>query len=218
MRATFATVLVLAAAPLAAQDGAFVVRLGDDTLLVEQYRLSGNTLAGDQVFRAARVTTVRHFTATLDRRGGVVRYELAGRPAATPDARPQTLRVSFDADTAVIELVIGDSSRSQRLVIPGGAIPFVNQSYALLELVTRQARRMGRAPYVAQLLPLASLAPVAATVTGGACDSATIRWRSSSTRAPPTGSRASRWCAARAPCTASTRRALAPEAPSSGSS
>src|SRR2546425_2591628 len=98
MRATFATVLVLAAAPLAAQDGAFVVRLGDDTLLVEQYRLSGNTLAGDQVFRAARVTTVRHFTATLDRRGSVVRYELAGRPAATPDARPQTLRVSFDAD------------------------------------------------------------------------------------------------------------------------
>src|SRR2546425_3879569 len=114
MRATFATVLALAAAPLAAQDGAFVVRLGDDTLLVEQYRLSGNTLAGDQVFRAARVTTVRHFTATLDRRGSVVRYELAGRPAATPDARPQTLRVSFDADTAVIELVIGDSSRSQR--------------------------------------------------------------------------------------------------------
>src|SRR5207247_5409906 len=82
MRATFATVLVLAAAPLAAQDGAFVVRLGDDTLLVEQYRLSGNTLAGDQVFRAARATTIRHFTATLDRRGGVVRYELAGRPAA----------------------------------------------------------------------------------------------------------------------------------------
>src|SRR5256712_10183915 len=174
MRATVATVLVLAAAPLAAQDGAFGVRLGADTLLVEQYRLSGNTLTGDQVFRAARVTPVRHFTATLDRRGGVVRYELAGRPAATPDARPQTLRVSFDADTAVIELVIGDSSRSQRLVIPGGAIPFVNQSYALLELVTRQARRMGRAPYVAQLLPLASLAPVAATVTGGA-------------RAPPPG-------------------------------
>src|SRR5213592_3638619 len=144
MRATFATVLVLAAAPLAAQDGAFVVRLGDDTLLVEQYRLSGNTLAGDQVFRAARVTTIRHFTATLDRRGGVVRYELAGRPAATPDARPQTLRVSFDADTAVIELV------------------------------TRQARRMGRAPYVAQLLPLASLAPVAATVTGGAGDSLAV--------------------------------------------
>src|SRR3989475_8844034 len=104
MRATFATVVVLAAAPLGAQDGAFVVRLGDDTLLVEQYRLSGNPLAGDQVSRAARVPTVRHFTATLDRRGGVVRYELAGRPAATPDARPQTLRVSFDADTAVIEL------------------------------------------------------------------------------------------------------------------
>src|SRR3989442_13275570 len=33
---------------------------------------------------------------------------------------------------------------------------------------------MGRAPYVAQLLPLASLAPVAATVTGGAGDSLAV--------------------------------------------
>ena len=108
MRATCATALLLVAAPLAAQSGAFVVRLGNDTLLVEQYRVTGNTLGGDQVFRAARVTTVRHFTATLDRHGGVVRYELAGRPAATPDARLETLRVTFDADTAVVELGIGD--------------------------------------------------------------------------------------------------------------
>src|SRR2546428_12419996 len=99
MRATFATVLVLAAAPLAAQDGAFVVRLGDDTLLVEQYRLTGNTLAGDQGFRAARDTTARHFTATLDRRRAVVRYGLAGRPAAPPRAPPQTRRASLDAAT-----------------------------------------------------------------------------------------------------------------------
>jgi len=176
MRATCATALLLVAAPLAAQSGAFVVRLGNDTLLVEQYRVTGNTLGGDQVFRAARVTTVRHFTATLDRHGGVVRYELAGRPAATPDARLETLRVTFDADTAVVELGIGDSSRSRRLVIPGGAIPFVNQSYALLELVTRQAGRagQGRPPYVAQLLSLASLAPVAATLTRGAGDSLAV--------------------------------------------
>src|SRR2546425_13152789 len=33
---------------------------------------------------------------------------------------------------------------------------------------------MGRGPYVAQLLPLASLAPVAATVTGGAGDSLAV--------------------------------------------
>src|SRR5437870_11095068 len=44
--------------------------------------------------------------------------------------------------------------------------PYTTLFRSLLELVTRQARRMGRGPYVAQLLPLASLAPVAATVTG----------------------------------------------------
>jgi len=164
-------VALLVPALLAAQGGAFIVRLGTDTLLVEQYRRSATTLEGDQMLRSARVTTVRHFTAALDRRGGVVRYELAGRPAADPGAPPQTLRVDFVGDTAIIELVIGDSSRSERLFIPGGAMPFVNHSYALLELVTRQAAAAQRDSYVTPLLSLARLAPVAATIARGSGDS-----------------------------------------------
>jgi len=165
---------LLVAPALAAQGGAFIVRRGTDTLLVEQYRRSATALEGDQMLRSARVTTVRHFTAALDRRGGVVRYELAGRRAADPAAPPQTLRVDFVGDTAIIELVIGDSSRSERLFIPGGAMPFVSHSYALLELVTRQAAASRRDPYVAPLLSLSSLAPVAATVARGSGDSLVV--------------------------------------------
>jgi hypothetical protein len=170
----FVTALGLAAPSAAAQSGAFIVRLGNDTVFVEQYRRSGTALEGDQVSRTRTVTTVRHFQATLDRRGGVVRYELAGRPAERPDAPAQTLRVTFDADTANVELVIGDSSRSVRLSIPGGAIPFVSQSYALLELVTQQARASGDTSYAVPILDLASLAPVAGAVTRGRGDTLSV--------------------------------------------
>jgi hypothetical protein len=174
MRLGGGAALLLAVPTLAAQSGAFIVRLGNDTLSVEQYRRSATALEGDQVTRSTRATTVRHFTATLDRHGSVVRYELMGRPAANPGAPAQTLRVTFDADTASVELVIGDSTRSERLQLQGGAMPFVTQSYALLELVTSQAHAAGRLPYVAPLLSLGSLAPIAATVSRGAGDSVVV--------------------------------------------
>lgn len=159
---------------LQAQTGAFIVRLGNDTLLVEQYRRTATTLEGDQVARSARATSVRHFTAAFDRHGGVTRYELVGRVAARPDAPPQTLRVTFDADTAVVTLVSGDSSHSERLQLQGGAVPYVDRSYALVELLTRQARAVGRLPYVAPLLSLGSLSQVAATVSRGTGDSVVV--------------------------------------------
>lgn len=164
------TATSLAPPALGAQSSAFIVRRGSDTVFVERYTRTGNALEGDQVSRSARVTTLRHFTAELDRRGGVVHYELVGRPAARPDAPAEALRLTFDADTANIELVIGDSIRTTRLAIPGGALPFLPQSFALLELVTRQARASGQPIYVAPVLSLATLDPMAATVTRAAGD------------------------------------------------
>ena len=40
---------VLSPAALAAQSGAFVVRLGNDTVAVEQYTLTADRLRGEQV-------------------------------------------------------------------------------------------------------------------------------------------------------------------------
>ena len=69
---------VLSPAALAAQSGggAFVVRLGNDTVAVEQYRLTAERLQGEQVIRAPR-TQHRIYTATLGRNGAVQRFELA---------------------------------------------------------------------------------------------------------------------------------------------
>ena len=119
------TATALAPPPVRAQSGAFVVRRGSDTVFVERYARTSTGLEGDQVSRSAQATTLRHFTAQLDRRGNVVRYELMGRLAARPDAPAEALRLTFDADTANIELVLGDSSRTARLAIPGGALPFL---------------------------------------------------------------------------------------------
>jgi DUF2911 family protein len=164
----------LAPLRLSAQSGTFIVRRGSDTVFVERYARMGSALEGDQVSRSARATTLRHFAAELDRRGNVIRYELTGRPAARPEAPAEVLRVTFDIDTANIELVLGDSSRAARLPIPGGALPFLPQSYALLELVTRQAQASGRPTYVAPVLSLASLVPMAVTVTRGAGDTVAV--------------------------------------------
>ncbi|HYK82831.1 MAG TPA: DUF2911 domain-containing protein [Gemmatimonadales bacterium] len=170
----FVVALSLARATLAAQSGAFIVRLGTDTLFVEQYMRRGTDLQGDQVARATGATFLRHFTATLDRRGNVVRYALTARPAAHPDAPARTLQVRFEADTANIEFEAGDTSRSQRLWMPGGALPLVPRSYAMLELVTRQAQASHRQSFVAPVLSLTTLAPIAATITRGAGDTLTL--------------------------------------------
>ena len=43
---------IVAAPALAGQNGAFIVRLGNDTLALEQYTRTADRLAGEQVARA----------------------------------------------------------------------------------------------------------------------------------------------------------------------
>ncbi len=177
-RMRLVTLLVLGAlgapAGLAAQSGAFIVHLGSDTVFVERYSRTAERLEGDQVSRTARQTTLRHFTAVFDVHGLMTSFELVGRPAASPSAAPQRARVTFVADTAIVEVTIGDSTRSARVRVPIGTIPYVMFSYALVEVLTQAAQRVGGPTFSLDMLPLGATAPFTASLTRVGSDSVAI--------------------------------------------
>jgi hypothetical protein len=145
--------------------GAFIVRLGSDTIFVEQYARTADRLEGDQISRVAVRTTLRHFVATLDAQGSITRYDVTGRPASEGASPLQQASMTFTADTATVQLTVGDSSRTVRVAAPAGTIPYVNSSYALIELLTQRARaQAGGEPVLFQVLPIGAPSPSVASV------------------------------------------------------
>jgi len=126
--------------PIAPVVGAFIVRLGTDTVAVEQFVKSSDKLEGDVVLRSP-TTRVIHYVATLGKDGTVTRMETATRPGnAPPDAPPvQTQTVIWAGDTALVEVKRGDSLRTLRVAALPGTVPFLGNSYALYELALRKA-------------------------------------------------------------------------------
>lgn len=120
--------------------GAFVVRLGSDTVAVEQYARSSDKLEGDVVLRSP-TTRVLHYVATLDKKGTVTRMETAVRAGnAAPDAPPmQNFLVTWTGDTAVVEIRRADSVRTIRVATRPGTVPYLGNSYALYELALKKA-------------------------------------------------------------------------------
>jgi hypothetical protein len=140
----FAACAVACAAPAAraqqtrADSGAFVVRMGSDTVAVERYVRSGGHLRGSFVSRTPR-TVVRTYDATLLPDGRVSRIEATfGTPGAAPVVRAVT---EYGADSAVARVTRGDSTAVQRFATGGVVFPFIAQSAALYEQALMHALR-----------------------------------------------------------------------------
>jgi hypothetical protein len=135
--------LSLAAAPAAAQEsGAFIVRLGRDTVVVEQFTRTADRIEGTMVGRTPR-TSVRTYNATLRPDGSISRLEMTTRIPAAPEMLPQVLTVTMGADSADWRIQRGDSIREGRMAATAEAHPWVFNSYALAEPVIRAARARG---------------------------------------------------------------------------
>ena len=141
----FAAVLLCCAAPLAAQNesGAFVVTLGRDTTVIEQYRRSGITIEGDMLLRTQRAVMVRHYTGTLNANGTMARFESVNRQAANAQA-PVTHVVSTFGDTTTVVITRDTSQQTLRVATPGGGLPFLSYSYALYELIGQRGAITGK--------------------------------------------------------------------------
>jgi hypothetical protein len=133
------------ATPLAAQGsgasraddrGAYVVRLGTDTLAVESFVRTRDRIEVDAAVRSP-TTTVRHYVINLKPNGAPARMEYDAR-RLDGSSPPTRATVTVGVDTTVVALSIGDSARTLR-VAARDAVPFVNLTYPMMELATMRA-------------------------------------------------------------------------------
>jgi hypothetical protein len=132
----------VAAGQQRSDQGGFVVRLGSDTLAVEQYARTSTKLESQLVLRVPYARSV-HYLATLDTAGHIVQFDLTMRPLATGVGSPARGTIVFRADTADVTLTLGDSTRQQHLAARPGAVPLSMFSHALVEQAILQAKRSG---------------------------------------------------------------------------
>ncbi len=143
----------------------FVIRLGDDTLVVERVTRNDTRLASDLMNRQQRVRIGVIMTTQPD--GLVSHLESTVRHAAdAPAADPlQVATATFTSDTVLLATSAGAAS-SKRLPVPPGTLPFINLSAASLEQIFVRARALGRGPITI---------PVFAMV-GGQVRTMTVQW------------------------------------------
>src|SRR5947208_10967848 len=137
MRLTIAMLRAVLALPapaaLAAQTGQFVVRLGRDTLAIEQYTRTADRLQGEQVVRAPR-TVHRLYTVTFGPSGAAERFELVTHNVSgAPGPAETKATATFQGDSAVSTLTRSDSTRTVRAPVGAGALPYLGQSVGLGE-------------------------------------------------------------------------------------
>ena len=136
-------VLVLAMTMTVQDSGAFVVRLGTDTVALEQYTHTATQLRGEYVIRTPR-SLHRIYTADLNPDGTVRRWELVTHNiGGGPGPMETKASVEFSGDAAVMVAPRGDSTVTSKLAVPRGTFPFL-LAYGLMEHLGRWARATGK--------------------------------------------------------------------------
>jgi hypothetical protein len=150
---------LLLPATLAAQGrtdrGAFVVRLGSDTLAVEQYSRSGNRFESHIAARIPR-TRRMHYTATLNPDGTVKELHVVATPVFNGPGQlpPMDATVVIGTDSACNTIKLGDSTQVVAAAVKPGVMPVTTFSYALYELIALRARKGGADSVSVQVLGL----------------------------------------------------------------
>ncbi len=125
--------------------GGFVVCLGTDTLAIERYTRSEETLESEVILRVPTARRVSYI-AGLDARGEVRNFTLAIDPLVPGPqaAQPSRGELWFHGDTAEVSLTMGGSTRNLKVAARSGSMPLAGFSHALVEQAIIQARRTGQ--------------------------------------------------------------------------
>jgi dienelactone hydrolase len=147
MRHAFLALLLLPAAiPAQSPERAvFLVRIGAETLAVENASRIGRELEGRLVIRQPLLRLAQRVTLTDS--STVARVETAMSPGAAGDSVQQRAELVFRGDSAVSHVVDARAKEpipDRRLAVTPGAIPLVNLSGLSVELILRRARVLGR--------------------------------------------------------------------------
>jgi hypothetical protein len=127
--------------PVAEDEGAFLIRLGTDTVGAERYRLTPERMEVLAVSRSPR-TLHREVTLEFDAEGGIVRYESQVRDPAEPEAEAtQRTVIAYGPDHLRVEEGPGQGDETE-----GGpdVVPFSLNHFSLSELAIRRALDEGR--------------------------------------------------------------------------
>jgi dienelactone hydrolase len=121
-----------------ADRGAFVLRLGVDTLVIEHFSRVADTVQGSIGIKGQ---PRQDYVAILGPTGTIATMSLnVFAPGAGASAAPvQRVRVRMTGDSAIVDV----NGAVQRLATVHGAIALLNNSFALTELFTRRARAAG---------------------------------------------------------------------------
>ena len=128
-----------------AQSGSFVLSSGNDTISVERFRRTATRLEGEMLVRigAARLK----YDAVIGPDGMVTsltnRFWQATDSAGAPARQEATIRLT--SDSAIVDILSGGRTITQRLGTKAGALPYINPSFAMMELVTAKALHQGGA-------------------------------------------------------------------------
>ena len=144
--ATFGCALRRTSAP-SGDVGGFVATLGSDTVHVERFQRSGDTLRGTIVTRVP-VTRVVDWAMTLDATGAPVRYTVETRD---PEGTPLTHNWSAGSMTFLGDTIVRETMRDGAMVesrvpaprhtVPSPNIPYVGVSFLMYERAFADARR-----------------------------------------------------------------------------
>ena len=115
--------------------GAFVVRLGADTIAVERYTRTANRIEGEEAMRTP-ATALRHYVALLGPDGAITSLDYDAR-RLNGTVPPTRAEMRFGADSATVHLTAGGRDTTLRYAARM-ASPYVNFSYALLEATVMQ--------------------------------------------------------------------------------
>jgi len=137
----YASLLLAVPAAVTAQTGAFLVRLGTDTIAVERFQRTGDRIEGS-VVRHTPATNIVRYTIMLNEDGTVSSYRQAivradGSPM--PNA-PVPLSMRFTGDSVLRDIVQNGQPVTLRHAAPRGTLPTIPGSFLQYEMVIRTAR------------------------------------------------------------------------------
>ena len=130
-------------APSPAQSGAYIIRLGNDTIAVDQYTRTGNRIEGTLVQRNPRASVTR-YVVELNANGTPTSVEQTTRlpdGSVIPNA-PRSITVSFVGDSAIAR-VQRDTVAIVRAAAPN-AFPTIGNAVSLYALPIAALRAGGR--------------------------------------------------------------------------
>lgn len=144
MAPLLAAISLAVASTTHAQSGAFLTRLGSDTVAVERFERSGGTITGS-ILRRSPQTVVVKYSIELDNQGNPVSFAqetVAADGSALPNAQGP-LKMRFTADSVYRDLVQNGQRVTLASASPRGTLPSIGLSWVAAELQIATARRAG---------------------------------------------------------------------------